>query len=199
MSLQSVSASEARAERVLSVHTWIAGICAVLVVVGGINVMSAQSNPLAQTPTLAPIAGQIARTEVDMCAYKTGAVLGMGGTCGAGVRFWVAGSNDPVVATTRAAPMLQPAYIQPGGYVMGMVSPRSLGASSEAYMLSVDGNPIIQYGSFSKPPDQTNDALAILMLLAVPAILWPFHFSLRRAARARAEVRIRSTSGWGQA
>lgn len=198
MNVQSISASESRAGQLLSIHTWIAGICVALMMVMGTGLISSQSNPMAQMPTLAPITGQIARSEVDMCAYKTGAVLGMGGTCGAGVRFWVAGSNDPILATTRAAPMLQPAQIQPGGYAMGMVAPRSLGGSSEAYMLTIDGATIVQYGAVTAAPEGATDRLAFLLLLAIPVILWPIHFSLRRAARTRAEAKLRSAGGWGQ-
>ncbi|MDZ4776334.1 MAG: hypothetical protein SGJ23_06070 [Alphaproteobacteria bacterium] len=197
MDVARMTESEARAEQRLTVHMWIAGVCLLLAMVSGSSIISAQSNPLAQTPTLAPVAGQIAKTEVDMCAYRTGAVLGIGGTCGAGVKFWIAGSSDALVATTRAAPMLQPQFIQPGGYAMGMVAPASFGGAREAYMLSVDGNPIVQYGSVGAP-NRSADALAFMLLLGVPVLLFPVHLMMRRAARARAETRVSRAATWGQ-
>ena len=196
MNVNAITSAESRADQRLTTHAVIAGVCLLLVMFAGSQLISAQSNPLAQTPTLAPVAGQIARTEVDMCAYKTGAVLGMGGTCGAGVRFWIAGSNDALVATTRAAPMLQPQFIQPGGYAMGMVAPAASGGAREAYMLSVDGNPIIQFGAVAAP-DKSADALAFMLLLGVPVLLFPVHLMMRRAARARADTRLSKAATWG--
>lgn len=198
MNVNAITRSEARADQRLTVHLWIAGVCALLIMVAASQLVSAQSNPMASTPTLAPVTGQIARTEVDMCAYRSGAVFGMGGTCGAGVKFWLAGSNETYVVTTRAAPMLQPQFIQPGGYAMGMVAPGGFGGSArEAYMLTIDANTIVQYGAVSAP-DKSTDSLAFMLLLAVPLLLLPVHLMMRRGARARAQAKVTTGATWGQ-
>lgn len=197
MNVHAINEAETRADGRLTVHMWIAGICGLLILLAGSQLMSAQSNPMMQTPTLAPVTGQIARTEVDMCAYRTGAVFGMGGTCGAGVKFWLAGSNETYVVTTRAAPMLQPQFIQPGGFAMGMVAPGGFGGAREAYMLTIDTTTIVQYGSVTAP-DKSGDALAFMLLLAVPLLLLPVHLMMRRAARARAQSKVSTGATWGQ-
>jgi hypothetical protein len=197
MNVQKINEAESRADGRLTVHIWIAAVCGLLLMFAGSQLVSAQSNPMMQTPTLAPVTGQIARTEVDMCAYRTGAVFGMGGTCGAGVKFWLAGSNETYLVTTRAAPMLQPQFIQPGGFAMGMVGPGSFGGAREAYMLTIDANTIVQYGSVAAP-DKSGDALAFILLLAVPILLLPVHLMMRRAARARAQSKMSTGATWGQ-
>jgi len=78
-----------------------------------------------------------------------------------------------------------------------MVAPPSLDGAREAYMLSIDGNPIIPYGALTSP-DTSADALAFTLLLSLPVLLFPVHLMMRSAARTRAEAEVSKAATWGQ-
>lgn len=201
MSTEAMVRREERADRLLSWHLVAAVICGLLALFIGGSLIAQQSNPLAgqlaQTAQLMPVSGQVVRVESDPCAYRTGATFGMGGTCASGVKFWIAGGPDPIVATARAAPYIQNAAIPPGGFAIAMVVPRSLPSGSEAHALTIDGTTIVQYGAVTA--DQGGgDMLALLFLFAVPVLLFPIHLMMRQSARDRAQSRMAQTATWGR-
>lgn len=201
MSTEGMLRGEERADQLLSAHMLIAAICGFAALFLGGTLIAQQSNPLAgqlaQTTQLMPVSGQVVRVENDPCAYRTGATLGMGGTCASGVKFWIAGGADPIVATARGAPYIQNAQIPAGGFAIAMVIPRSLPSGSEAHALSIDGTTIVQYGTVTADQN-SGDMLALLFLCAVPVLLFPVHLMMRQAARDRAQTRLAQTATWGR-
>ena len=200
MSTEAMLEREARADQWLNWHLIAAIGCGLVLLLVGGGLISQQSNPLAaqltQSAQLVPVTGQVMRVESDPCAYRTGAVFGMGGACGSGVKFWLSGATEPVVATARGAPAIQGVAIPVGGFAMAMVAPRAIPAGAEAHMLTVDGATIVQYGSFTV--SETGDPLAAIFLLAVPVLLFPVHLMMRQAARGRAQQRIAAGATWGR-
>lgn len=201
MGTETMLRREERADALLAWHLVAAAICGLLALVLGGGLIGQQSNPLAgqlaQSTQLMPVSGQVVRVESDPCAYRTGAIFGLGGTCASGMKFWIAGGPDPIVATARGAPYIQNATIPPGGFAMAMVIPRSLPSGSEAHALTIDGATIVAYGAVA-PDQKSGDILALLFLCALPMLLFPVHLMMRQSARERARTRIAQTATWGQ-
>lgn len=201
MGTESILQREEHADRLLSWHLVIAALCGLLALFVGGGLVAQQSNPLAgqlaQTAKLMPVSGQVVRVQPDPCAYRTGAMFGIGGTCASGVKFWIAGGTDPIVATARGAPYIQNATIPPGGFAIAMVIPRSLPSGSEAHALSIDGATLVPYGAVAADTN-SGDRLALLFLFAVPVLLFPVHRMMRHAARDRAHSRLAATATWGR-